>query len=354
MSCISLSTCLKCLILSAGLLVFQGVRAQEGFTDLDQQLISRQKQLNKNYVVQVWKQGDTLIYQKLGGDLIARAAVPMEHSSVWLTTALVMILVDEGKISLDDKITRWLPEFEKYGKNYITIRHCLTHMTGIKGDGPGIGKLFQKKKFSSLEEVVNSYAAREIQSNPGTEFRYNSIGPDIAGRVLEVVTKKRFDQLIKQRLFTFLKMRSTSFSNVMGGAVSPSTGATSSADDYTRFLVMLLNKGTYHGRRILSEESVQEMLKQQVDPSLMKDTPKGTEGFSYALGSWLVKTGTDGKNGGTVFINPGLPGAWPMIDTCRGYSYLYVVKEPSEEEKGGINLELKALVDGHFTGNCGE
>ncbi|RYY53359.1 MAG: class C beta-lactamase-related serine hydrolase [Chitinophagaceae bacterium] len=353
LNCVTMSykttrNCLKCSILALGLLVLQVATAQDGFADLDQALSAKQKQLGKSYVLQVWKAGDTLAYLKTSPELNARTAVPVAGSSKWLTAALLMVFVDEGKISLDDKITRWLPEFEKYGKNYITLRHCLSHMTGIKSDGSGVGKLFQKKKFDSLEEEVNSYAAREIQSNPGTEFRYNDIGPNIAGRVLEVLTKKRFDQLAKQRLFTPMKMRSTSFSNMGGGPLDPSGGASASADDYMKFLVMLLNKGTYHGRRILSEESVAELLKAQVPAGLMKDVPKLTEGYSYALGSWVANTGA----AGTVFTGPAFPGAWPMIDTCRGYAYVYMVKDSPGEEKTRLHMELKSTVDGHFSGNC--
>ena len=342
-----LRNCLNCSVLALGLLLLQTATAQSSITGLDQQLTASQKQLPRDYVLQVWKKDDTLAYQKIAGELTAKSAIQIGASSSWMTAAMVMILVDEGKLSLDDKITKWLPEFEKYGKNYITIRHCLTHMTGIKGYGSAVGSLFKKKKFMNLEEEVNSYAAREIQTIPGTEFRFSEIGPAIAGRVLEVVTKKRFDQLVKQRLLTPLKMRSTGFSNATGGPVSPSDGATSTADDYMKFLIMLLNKGTYHGRRVLSEEAVAELLRVQVEPSMMKEVPKTAQGFSYTLGSWIPA-----DNRGTVFIAPGFDGTWPIIDTCRGYAFLLIAKEQAKDEKGKTILDLKAATDAGFSGSC--
>ena len=78
--------------------------------------------------------------------------------------------------------------------------------------------MFQRKKFESLEEEVNSFASREIRTNPGTDFWYGNIGLNIAGRVLEVISKKRFDVLIKQKLFNPMTMRRTSFTSLDGSA----------------------------------------------------------------------------------------------------------------------------------------
>ena len=80
---------------------------------------------------------------------------------------------------------------------------------------------------------------------------------NIAGRVLEVISKKRFDVLIKQKLFNPLTMRRTSFTSLDGMLINPSGGAVSTAEDYMKFLVMLLNKGNYAGKQILSEASVE-------------------------------------------------------------------------------------------------
>ena len=114
----------------------------------------------------------------------------------------------------------------------------------------------QRSMFASLEEEVNSFARKEIRTNPGTDFWYSSTGLNIAGRVLEVISKKRFDVLMKQKLFNPMTMRRTSFTTIDASAVNPSGGATSTAEDYMKFLVMLINKGKYNGKQILSEESV--------------------------------------------------------------------------------------------------
>jgi CubicO group peptidase (beta-lactamase class C family) len=345
--------CIKGMNLSAILLILQSVLqavvAQQKFSELDDILTQKQKLLGKDFVVMLWKKDDTLVYKKELGDFNSKTQAPIASCSKWLTAALVMTFVDEGKLSLDDKITKWLPEFEKYGKNYITIRTCLSHMTGIRAEPISLLKPLERKKFNSLEDEVNSFAAKDIQANPGEEFRYSNIGPNIAGRILEIISKRRFDVLARQRLFVPLLMRRTSFSSLDGSAVNPSGGALSSPDDYMHFLIMLMNKGVYQGRRILSEEAVNEMLTLQTRLAQIKYAPNVAEGFNYALGAWA----TDWKDGkATVITSPGLFGTWPMIDYCRGYAYLFFVKNLVDQDKADTQTEIKALIDEKFTSVC--
>src|SRR5215470_17699460 len=126
-------TCTKGMNLVAALLILQSVlqtvvaqhkttAAQQNFPEMDDILTQKQKLLGKDYVVMLWKKDDTLVYKKELGDFNSKTQAPIASCSKWITAALVMTFVDEGKLSLEDKITKWLPEFEKYGKNFITIR----------------------------------------------------------------------------------------------------------------------------------------------------------------------------------------------------------------------------------------
>src|ERR1700709_507298 len=125
--------------------------------------------------------------------------------------------------------------FGKYSKGYITIRNCLTNTTGIRVEESV--KIQQKNKFETLEDLVNSYASKNsIATNPGTEFFYSPLGPNIVARVLEIVGKKPFDRLMADRIVRPLKMRATNFSNEDGGAIDASGGARSTANDYINFL----------------------------------------------------------------------------------------------------------------------
>lgn len=343
------SICLKSSIVAVFMLILQPAFSQYNFSDLDQAIEARQKLLGKDFVVLLWKKDDTLIYKKEMGDYNIKTAVPIASCSKWLTAALVMQFVDEGKITLDDKVSRWIPEFERYGKNYITLRHCLSHFTGIDDEGKFLKKLFQRSKHSSLEEEVNAFARREIRTNPGTDFWYGNIGLNIAGRVLEIISKKRFDVLIKQKLFNPMTMRRTSFTTLDASAVNPSGGASSTAEDYMKFLVMLLNKGKYAGKQILSEAAVEQMMQIHTKAEHIKYAPKSATGYNYALGSWVIEE----KNGkATALASPGLFGSWPMIDTCRGYAYLVLVKNLLGEDRAEAHKELKALIDEKIESSC--
>ncbi len=350
------SLCTKVISVIAFLLFLQPVSGQYNWTELDKEIQAKQALLGNNVVAMVWK-GDSLVYKKELGGFNSKTVAPIASCSKWLTAALVMQFVDEGKLSLDDKIIKWVPEFEKYFKGYITVRHCLSHMTGIEDEGGFFKRFLQRKKFKSLEEEVNSFAAREIRANTGTDFWYGNIGLNIAGRILEVISKKKFDLLIKQKLFNPLGMRKTTFSTIDGSAVNPSGGAQSTAEDYMKFLVMLLNKGKYNGVQILSEASVNQLMQIQTKPGIIKYAPKAAEGFNYALGSWVVEEGPlptspAGRGVAKTLASPGLFGTWPMIDFCRGYAYIVFVKNLLGEERADAHIALKKIIDKQIPSSC--
>jgi hypothetical protein len=228
------------------------------FESLDSWLAQSAKQLGNDVVTLVAY--DTIVFKKEMGDFNSKSEAPLGAASSWLTAALIMVLVDEGKLTLDDKISDYIPVYASYGKNYITLRHCLSHFTGIQAEPKAI---WEMKKVESLEVAAASFAKKEIQTNPGTESRLSNIGPILAGRVAEVVMKKKFDQLIKTKLFNPMGMTKTTFSTLDGSAINPVGGARSTPNDMIRFLQMLLNNGKFNGKTILSEESVKELRKVQ-------------------------------------------------------------------------------------------
>jgi hypothetical protein len=165
--------CTKVSILLCFLLFFQFVNAQYNFTALDKKLQQYQRQLGENEVTLIYRDGK-IVYNRSFGDFNPNTQVPIASCSKWLTAALVMTFVDEGKLSLDDYVSKYLPIFNDYGKGYITIRQCLSHLTGIQGDKPLQG-IIKMRKFNSLEEEVNVFASKyEIDVNRGEEFWYGT------------------------------------------------------------------------------------------------------------------------------------------------------------------------------------
>lgn len=342
--------CLKFSSIACFLLFFQSVHAQAGLSELEPIVTQKQQQLKQDIVLLVANK-DTIVYQKDSKQFSAtRGQAPIGYSSQWLTAALVLIAVDEGKISLDDKVARYIPVYASYMKSYLTIRHCLSHFTGIQAEQPKALKIFEKKKFASLEEEVAEYAKKHIQNNPGEVFRYNNMGLDIAARILEIVYKKNFDMVAQQKLFRPMGMRQTTFSTLDGSVVDPSGGARSSASDFIRFLTMLLNNGVYKGQRILSDGSVHELRKIHTTSQLIKQAPELAKGFQYALGSWAVEE--NGNKEASVLTAPSLGGTFPLIDFCRGYAFIYLQKELKEEQRAATGLQIKEFLDSKFNSKC--
>ena len=349
MSAKLLFTCLKYSLVAAFLLILQVSFAQKKtplpstFPAMDKALEEKQTLLGDDFSV-VIAVADSIVYQKNFGDA-ANAKMPFSigASSQWLTTALLLQLADEGKLSLDDPVSKYLPVFESYRRNFVTLRHCLTHQTGLGKEGFKLAGFFEKKKFSSLEEEVADILKKEIHANAGEEFRYSNYGTVVAARVAEVITKKRFDQIIRTKLFVPLGMRNTSFTTDDGSAPNPAMGAKSTAADLTRFLQMLLNKGKAGEKQILSEAAVDEMRKVQVAASQTKVVPKVDEGFAFALGIWTADN-TPGIKA-PALVAPSLTGTWPEVDFARGYAFVLLARDFSGEQRPDVYADLKKLID---------
>lgn len=344
MSAIFKMNCLKASLVAVSLLFLQVVSAQGSFSALDQALEENKKLLGKDISVVV-ASPDTLLYQKNIGDVQPKTPFPIGASSQWLTTALIMQLVDEGKLSLDDKITKYLPIFDSYRKGYITIRMCLSHQTGIGRDGFKVASLLERSRYNTLEEAVPDIAKKDIHANAGEQFRFSNFGMVIAARIAEIVTKKRFEQLMRTKIFVPLGMRNTTFVTDDGSAPNPANGAKSTAADYTKFLQMLLNGGKANGKQILSEVAVQEMRKVQVRSEQISQLPPTTQGFTFSLGSWAVDNNTAFGSAATVLTLPNFEGSWPMIDFTRKVTLVVLAKGFSGDQRPEPYFNLKSIVD---------
>ncbi|HEV7332991.1 MAG TPA: serine hydrolase domain-containing protein [Flavisolibacter sp.] len=344
MSAIYKNNCLKASLVAVFMLFLQDTFAQGSFTALDQALEENKKLLGKDLSVVVVSP-DTVLYQKYIGDVQPKTPFPIGASSQWLTTALIMQLVDEGKLSLDDKVSKYLPIFDSYRKGYITIRICLSHQTGIGRDGFKVASLLEKTKYNTLEEAIPDIAKKDIHANAGEQFRFSNYGMIIVARIAEIVTKKRFEQIVRTKLFVPLGMRNTTFVTDDGSAPNPANGAKSTAADYAKFLQMLLNGGKAGSKQVLSEAAVQEMRKVQIRTEQITQMPKTTQGFTFSLGSWAVDNNTAPGSQANVLTLPNFNGSWPMIDFNRKVAMVVLAKEFSGEQQPELYLNLKTIVD---------
>jgi CubicO group peptidase (beta-lactamase class C family) len=120
------------------------------------------------------------------------------------TAALVLILAEEGKLTLDEKITKLFPTAPEAWKG-VTIRHLLTHTSGIKNYTGLSG--FEVTKKLDAERFVAALAAHPLESKPGEAFKYCNSGYNLAGYIIEKVTGKSYWEVLRTRIFEPLQMR---------------------------------------------------------------------------------------------------------------------------------------------------
>ena len=122
-----------------------------------------------------------------------------------ITATAVMMMQDEGKLSVDDPVSKYLPEFtgDKAG---ITIKQCLTHSSGLSDLTPA-----ETKDLTTLGQLTPLIAAKPLQFPPGGKWQYCQTGINTAARIVEVVSGKAFPEFLQARLFDPLGMVDTSF-----------------------------------------------------------------------------------------------------------------------------------------------
>jgi CubicO group peptidase (beta-lactamase class C family) len=333
------------------LLFFQlGYGQLQPYPEIDRAMKMNEQELGKDAVMMIYKSGK-IVYQNALGEMTISSQERIASCSKWFTATLVMSFIDEGKISLDDTIGKFLPIFTKYGKGQIKIWHCLSHTAGLEQEPIRLVTLVNRNaKYNSLEEEVNDFAKKKsVVAIPGTEFRYGNVGLNIAARVCEVVSGKGFEQIFQERIARPLNMTASTFTK-NGEIPNPSGGAWSTASDYLNFEIMFLNKGIFRGKRIISKASAEKMMEAETNQSMIKYTPGAAKGFDYGFGLWIQEKDANGKT--TAVSSPGLFGTWPVIDYCRGYAFIIFTRNLLTEKKADMYLAIKKSVDLYFPSTC--
>jgi CubicO group peptidase (beta-lactamase class C family) len=304
------------------------------------------------------------------------AKIPMKPDTLFqiasmtkpVTAMGILMLEEEGKLSIDDPVEKHLPEFrgqqlitKKEGLTVtltkpprpITIKDLLTHTSGLKGSSPpGFGDLYAKRN-RTLAEATIAISQWPLEFEPGSRWAYCNTGIDTLGRIIEVCSGKSYEDFLSERLFQPLGMRDTFFypneaqkarvatlykkdkdglarsENFLGDAVGgrfplPAGGLFSTAPDLLKIYQMVLDGGTAGGRRYLSAASIAKMTRNHTG-----DLRAGfTDGVQMGLGWQLVGTPT----GVTAMLSPGTYGhggafgtqGW--IDPQKGMIFILMVQ----------------------------
>jgi len=199
-----------------------------------------------------------VIYKKYYGNYHPSTVVFIASSGKWLAAATIAAVVDEGKPSWNDKVSKWLPAFTGR-KGQATLSQLLSHTSGFPDYQPA-GR--HKDDYQTLQESVSHILPLPAEDAPGTRFHYGGLSMQVAGRMAELATGVAWESLFEQKIAGPLHMTSTRFIPVdSGGGHSPmlAGGARSTLDDYNHFLEMVYRNGMFEGRRILSPAAIRAL-----------------------------------------------------------------------------------------------
>jgi uncharacterized protein YbbC (DUF1343 family)/CubicO group peptidase (beta-lactamase class C family) len=229
--------------------------------------------------------GDTVVYRKAFGT--RDGTTPMTLDTVFdlasitkpvATATSVMVLIEQGKLRLSDKVAKHWPEFAANGKSDVTVEQCLLHTTGLTADN-AIGDYAdgRAKAFAHI-------AALKLEAHPGTRFKYSDVGFLVLGELVERIGKQPLNEFAKKHVFDPLKMGDTGYlptgelkkrcaptgkrdgKTILGevhdprsfavGGVAGHAGLFGTADDLAKYCRMLLRGGELDGERVLGALTV--------------------------------------------------------------------------------------------------
>jgi CubicO group peptidase (beta-lactamase class C family) len=254
-----------------------------------------------------------------------------------------LILCDEGKLSLDEPISKHLSNFAKPPQDTVTLRHLLTHTSGIVGN---------QMVTQSIADSVQTLAKQPLAFEPGKQWTY---GPSItvAGRLTEVVAGVPYEEFLRTRIFEPLQMTSATFqpvgdrerlvakiynkagdkltvtNNLFLGPIenrppNPSGGLYASALDVARFYRMLLHGGELDNKRVLSEKLAREMTTPQTGDLTSGFVP----GSQWGLGVGIVREpgGVTAALHQWTFGHGGLYGTQVWADPVNQTIYILLIQ----------------------------
>jgi CubicO group peptidase (beta-lactamase class C family) len=281
-----------------------------------------------------------------------------------ITSVAALLLMEEGRLSLDDPVSRFLPEFARMqvqegsarsrpAARPITIKHLLTHTAGFaageKLSGPAVDRLIQARldEVTTLAAYAAGLAALPLANDPGVRFSYDGVNTEVLSRVIEVVGGMPFDRFVRERVLVPLRMVDTGFSvppdqrarivemtstdesgrlvAASGGPIprgemrkrypSGAGGLYSTAGDYARFCQMLLNAGELDGIRILGRKTVELMMSNHLT-QLSPPMNEFNDGEGFGLGGYVVLDPARRGQPGSVgqFGWSGAAATWFTID----------------------------------------
>lgn len=280
-----------------------------------------------------------------------------------LTGAAVQILIDEGRLSLDDTAAKYLPSFDNDKSRAITVRQLLTHTGGLP-----LSTLMSTNylDFGGLRDVVDLSAKNGPTIPPGSKFQYSDDGADTLGAIVSVITGQPVEEFITKRILEPLGMHDTfplvgaagdklkrftpaymgsrgSWMRLWSPEGKPlfpyflaSQSMYSTTADYARFLALYLDGGRVGDKRVLSEAAV----KRTLDPAFAAGIPAGFPGLTTHYGQMMIDY-VDANKKVIAFGHGGSDGTWAYAWPEQDLIVLFY----TQSRGNGTAMDLEAAID---------
>lgn len=241
-------------------------------------------------VIQVQHKGEIVLESAYGYRSVYPQESRMEVDTIFDLASLTKVVatlpiylkfIDDGVVRLEDKVTKFFPEFGKHDKENVTLRHLLTHSSGLKAHAP-----FAEENIVDKKSVISSLMEEKLVYPSGEDVIYSDVGYALLSIIAEEITNQRFDVLTDDLLWRKLHMSETGFNPSFSqeryavtefdekfkeykcgivhdentytiGGISGHAGLFSTINDLGNFAKMVMSEGTFNGKQILSPHAIQ-------------------------------------------------------------------------------------------------
>jgi CubicO group peptidase (beta-lactamase class C family) len=243
---------------------------------------------------------DSLLFEKYWGDHNEKTVSNSFSAAKTIISLLIGIALDEGHIkSLDEPVGNYIPEFNNMGRNVITIRHLLLMASGLDWEESGSNPISE-----AADDLYGLVTRQLVVEKPGVRFNYQSGNSQILGILLSNATKMPLSKYMEEKLWKPIGASSQAYWSMDddNGIEKSFCCFYATAKDYALLGRLLLNKGKWNEKQLISKNYMEELVK---TPELKTD--EGTPNQRYGLHTW-------------VYYNQGNP-----VHYFRGFRGQYVL-----------------------------
>jgi uncharacterized protein YbbC (DUF1343 family) len=309
--------------------------------------------------------GDHIYYRKaIGNRALFPSKEPMTVDTVFdiasltkvvATTPGIMLLIEQGRIRLKDRVSYYVPNFGRHNKSKITIRHLLTHMSGLRGD------LDLSKSWKGYDTAIALAVEERPLAKPGVRFIYSDINFFLLGHIVKRVSGLSLDEFVQANFFEPLEMNDTMFNppGILRSRIAPTgiyrgpgktvfrgrvhdptagrmggvaghAGLFTTADDLANFCRMLVGGGSFGGKRVLSPLTIRKMISPSTPPK-----ERNVRGLGWDLDSKYSANRGDLFPSGS-FGHTGFTGTSLWLDPMSGLYVVFLSNRVHPDGKGNV------------------